>query len=419
MALRPGRLDAADLAELLPPTVKNPSSAFRVQAAVILGVLYVTFILLLRIPKTTTFEAWIIALALVLLVLKLNSTRLSWLISEVVGAHRYTKSLMTYNPDSEAQPTQASRIEPGDAICLKLEREETSDLSLPYLVMALQMRSSGRLDLGLMQCHHLESVDPDARYLRYQSSPTPDRQNDRRSAESTGKTLIELISIVPYGKSIKENLLVKQLRAAGRTSDIEIRQAMRISLFVGFIARHPSRSYILEFFKVFSKARTGGHPSCNIELTELGLLWINSATLDVSDGTPSSTTIYQGGVHQLGNNYTSHGPVGAMGENNVVQESHITQNNEGISSAQTETLARELAELTATLRTLATDPTHYHALGDLASAQLAAGKGDIPTAVTYLSKLGKAGKWVLDVAASLGIPVAVSAIKEALHLPTL
>lgn len=93
--------------------------------------------------------------------------------------------------------------------------------------------------------------------------------------------------------------------------------------------------------------------------------------------------------------------------------------NEGVSSAQTEALARELAELTATLRTLATDPSHYHALGNLTSARLAAGKGDVSTAVTHLSKLGKAAKWVLDIATSLGISVAVSAIKEALHLPTL
>jgi len=74
-------------------------------------------------------------------------------------------------------------------------------------------------------------------------------------------------------------------------------------------------------------------------------------------------------------------------------------------------LSGELAELREHLRQQATGPEHDLALGEVASAELAASAGDGPRA---LSHLARAGKWALEVATSIGTSVDAAALKSAL-----
>jgi hypothetical protein len=416
---RPGRLEADDLAALLPPAVKDPASSFRLCAALILGVLYLAFILVWKLPRTTTFEAWIIAFAVVGLILKLNSARLSWLIYEV-AEDRHTRSFLYYNPDLEKHSTQAQHIEPGDLVSIEKQNDETSTSRIenairPRLVLALQTSASGRINLGLMRCQP-DPVAPDERYILYKTSSAPNLRYDRKLAGSTAKALTELMRLVPYGEAIKEKVLVDSLTKERRNTDLAVRHALRIAAFVGFITREQSYGHIIEFLKVLSRPRTGGHPSCRIQLTELGFLWIHSATFDPPGSGQLPSIIYQG-VNQVGNSYVNQGSVGAMGDKAAIHDSTLNQANYGTYSTNTQLLASELAKLTSTLKNVATDPNHFHALGDLAAAQLAAQKGDGPAATTHLAKLGNATKWILDAATLIAVPVAVAAIKEALHLP--
>jgi hypothetical protein len=78
-------------------------------------------------------------------------------------------------------------------------------------------------------------------------------------------------------------------------------------------------------------------------------------------------------------------------------------------------LAAELNDLRAAARAASTgDVDQDLALGELASAERAASDQDGPTA---LSHLRNAGKWILDVAKGIGVPIAVKAIEAALGLP--
>ena len=385
------------------------------------------FIVVWHIPRTTTLESWIITLATTSLILKLNSTKLSWLISEIFGS-RDTHVTFSYDPGSGKYTTEARRIEPGDMVCLKSKYDKESnsgvqDASPPSLVMALRISDSGRLELGFMHCHQTESVDPGEHYIRYKSNniryksdPFPGHWHNRQLADETANALTDLISFLPPGEPVRENLLVNHLVRQNKNSDLAVRQAIRIALFVEFIVRQQTFGHAVEFLKILSRGKTGGHPSCWIELTDLGLAWINSETFPMLGNDQPSTTI-QGDVHQLGDQYINHGSAGAMGHDNTVQDSSISQVNQGAYNASTESLACELAKLTATLKKHATDPSHYHALGNLTSAQLAAEKGDASTVPAHLARLGKTAKWVLDIATPVGIPVAISAIKKALHLP--
>jgi hypothetical protein len=76
-------------------------------------------------------------------------------------------------------------------------------------------------------------------------------------------------------------------------------------------------------------------------------------------------------------------------------------------------LAEELETLRSGLAQQATKPEHYSALAEVASAQIAASKGDAEGTRTAL---GKVGTWVFSTATALGVAVAAAAIKAATGL---
>ncbi len=82
----------------------------------------------------------------------------------------------------------------------------------------------------------------------------------------------------------------------------------------------------------------------------------------------------------------------------------------------------DLAQLSTELRQLRNEAKaissgeveHDLAVGALASAEKAASNGDGPKALEYLRQ---AGQWVLEVAKTIGVPVATKAITAAMGLP--
>lgn len=76
-------------------------------------------------------------------------------------------------------------------------------------------------------------------------------------------------------------------------------------------------------------------------------------------------------------------------------------------------LASELPELRSKLKEEATDAEHDAAIGEVASAEVAAKKGDGPAVMEHLAK---AGKWAFEVATKIGVTVSAAALKTALGL---
>lgn len=73
-------------------------------------------------------------------------------------------------------------------------------------------------------------------------------------------------------------------------------------------------------------------------------------------------------------------------------------------------LVNELSELRIKLKEEATKPEHDIFIGAIASAENSAKEGNGPKALEYLSKVGK---WALDIATKIGVPVATEALKAA------
>jgi len=76
-------------------------------------------------------------------------------------------------------------------------------------------------------------------------------------------------------------------------------------------------------------------------------------------------------------------------------------------------LTKELAKLRLKLKDKATEPEHYSSMGAIASAEVSAKEGNGPETLEYL---GQAGKWALDVAKTIGVPILTIALTKALGL---
>lgn len=87
--------------------------------------------------------------------------------------------------------------------------------------------------------------------------------------------------------------------------------------------------------------------------------------------------------------------------------------NENKNDIDLSVLAKELAKLRIELKKEGSEPDHDISIGAIASAESSAREGDGQKTLEYLSKTGK---WALDVATKIGVPVATEALKKAIGL---
>lgn len=131
-------------------------------------------------------------------------------------------------------------------------------------------------------------------------------------------------------------------------------------------------------------------------------------------GRYSSLTRERGVEVVMGDRYAVQGQVGAMGPNANAHDITFNQIwNQTMSKVDLPTLAAELARLRVTLRTRAETPDEDRIVADVGQAELSAKAGDGPAALRHLRS---AGKWALGVATSIGVGMAVAAIKASTGL---
>lgn len=115
----------------------------------------------------------------------------------------------------------------------------------------------------------------------------------------------------------------------------------------------------------------------------------------------------------MGDKYEA-GQVAAQGPNAHAHDitfNQVWQQNKG--DLDLDKLKEELQTLRDEMTTNATNAEHYSEIGTIASAELEASKGNGEKALELLSNTGK---WSLDTAKKVGIPVAVAAIKASLGI---
>ena len=112
-----------------------------------------------------------------------------------------------------------------------------------------------------------------------------------------------------------------------------------------------------------------------------------------------------------GSKFTFNGgqTIGAVGDGITVSNNVFTHWNQ--SGGDLKQLAKDLATLRVELDKQAKQPEQIEAAAAIAKAQVAAGDGDGPTVFQHLKT---AGAWALGIATSIGIPIAVEALKKAI-----
>lgn len=108
------------------------------------------------------------------------------------------------------------------------------------------------------------------------------------------------------------------------------------------------------------------------------------------------------------------GQAGAVGPRAHAHDMTFNQIwNENKNDIDLSVLAKELAKLRTELKKEASEPDHDISIGTIASAESSAREGNGPKTLEYLSKTGK---WALDVATKIGVPVVTEALKKAIGL---
>lgn len=98
----------------------------------------------------------------------------------------------------------------------------------------------------------------------------------------------------------------------------------------------------------------------------------------------------------------------AVGDNNT-----ITVDQPSFQNVNLAELAEELSQIIKAMKEKAVLPEHYISMGELASAEQAATKGDKPK---LLEHLRNSGEWALNCAKEIGSNVATELIKTSLGM---
>ncbi len=106
--------------------------------------------------------------------------------------------------------------------------------------------------------------------------------------------------------------------------------------------------------------------------------------------------------------------VGVVGPHAHAHDMSFTQiTNQIEKSVDLEQLANELAKLRLAMKQAAIEAEHDIAVSEVAKAELAAKEKDVSKVVEYLKS---AGKWALDVAVKIGVPLAIEALQQAIGI---
>ena len=123
------------------------------------------------------------------------------------------------------------------------------------------------------------------------------------------------------------------------------------------------------------------------------------------------TMIMINGENIMGDKYEISGQVGAIGPNAHAHDMTFNQITNQTTSINLLKLGDELSILRQEMRKKSKEPEHDIATGEIGKAEKAAKAKDVSATEKHLKS---AGKWALDIAITIGVPVAIDALKKAL-----
>jgi len=108
------------------------------------------------------------------------------------------------------------------------------------------------------------------------------------------------------------------------------------------------------------------------------------------------------------------GQQGAVGHGAQARENTFNQIVQSIDEGQLKKLAEELCRLRTAMKEKESTPEHDIEIGTIAQAESSAKAGDKSKTLEFLTK---AGKWTLDIAKSIAVPIATQLLEAKIGLP--
>ena len=449
------RLEAQDITRVL-PTTEMYDYALVYVGKVAFAAIFFFFGLYAgtRLGLTSWLKDCIVWPAAVLIaVLPLNNEALMWILSEL-NRHYWGAARISPSIGENERPTSPKSIEVGDYIRIvegnrptgiqgasqtqfhsqgyvlegQLQTAEPVISQQPknspayYRVIAkLVSPDTGRVWLAMFG---REYYDPDPadfynQHFRRKVAVPGVLKDQVPQVEKVALALEDLINLLwESDKAVSEKTLGYQLIDELHHDPSVARLAIRFAESGWLIGRKCRKIYFMaEQLKIFNrKTIVTGHENCRIYLAESGRMW----KLAGSDYRKTELPELKGTV--MGDYNLNLGVAGSIGRENEVHANITNSQWKNGPSLNAKDLAHELAVLRAELRRQSTSPEQDLAIAGVASALLAAEKGDTAGATSDLTNLGShtapIRKWIVDTATAIGVPLAVATIKHAwLHLP--
>jgi hypothetical protein len=149
-----------------------------------------------------------------------------------------------------------------------------------------------------------------------------------------------------------------------------------------------------------------GTPDPTSRITEKGLTYLKE--LEREDRTSQIAIL---GPVTMGDEYNISGQVGAVGSNAQAHDMNFTQiGNQIEKSMDLSLLANELSKLHQAMKAEGNEVEHDIAISEVAKAEQAAKAKNSSKIAEHLKS---AGKWSLEIASKIGVPLAIDALKKA------
>ena len=360
---------------------------------------------------------------------RVDIERLLWLTSEFLGRTRNVPWNTGLILEGSEERIIANRVQLGDFVCdaedhKALESDKAAyqgdswHLVLPKyyrpVITKIKYSNTGRIQLGMLGRELRKPVEPDKEFFRCDTNSNWPRVT-RHDAWLIGiaDALKGLVDLLPDEGYLRECDIVTDLTVTHAHSMASVRAAMCVAGSAELIIRSRAPAYGVDLFRIFKGRRVAvGHASCRIYLSERGCIWKKAELLDHYE-TPKGLTVE-------GDFNLNHGFAVSMGRNNETNNTVVNPSWQNLQGLDMVTLAQEFAALRDELGKQATDPEQYMLISHIAAAQLAADKSDGSGAMTELTKLGQfapLGKWVLNTATAIVVPLAKAALEQYFHMP--
>jgi hypothetical protein len=178
-----------------------------------------------------------------------------------------------------------------------------------------------------------------------------------------------------------------------------------VDVRVGDVLQQEGARDLWEVYEVEDKVISGTFINLNA--------WVHKVEGMIGRTVATRPGIVIRGDLNFGDKYTA-GQAGAMGPQAHAHDLSLHQiSAQQLGQIDMRVLATELKSLRREMRQAATEPEQDIAVGQIASAEAAAQKGDTSSVIRHLKD---AGKWAFDVATKIGVTVASEAIKKSAGL---